>query len=195
MITSTTITEAQYHLSRACQLGYGQFVQHGEFSNEETFRLQSEPIHVKITEPLNFIDLPKEIPSSVIEKYHLELLNPVNAVPGDYSYGERIMQQLPQVMEMLLNTPATNQAIVEISQPSDIKLKHMPCLRSFQFMVYCGRLNMFVYFRSNDIGEAFIINHGGLALILRDTAEYAGLPVGEYHYVSPGAHVYSHSVP
>ena len=104
------------------------------------------------------------------------------------------MQQLLDVMKMLKDTPATNQAIVEVAQPSDVKLKHMPCLRSFQFMLYRGRLNMIVYFRSNDIGEAFIFNHGGLALILRDVAEFAGIAPGDYHYFSPGAHLYSHSL-
>lgn len=194
MIRAKTITEAQYKLSQACMLGYGQFVQHGEFANTETFRVQSEPVHVLIKEPLNFFDLPKEIPFSVIEEYELDLLNPVNDDPADYTYGERIMQQLPAVMQMLADSPATNQAIVEVAQPSDIKLEHMPCLRSFQFVLYRGRLNMIVNFRSNDVGEAFIINHGGLALILRDVAEFAGISPGEYHYFSPGAHLYSHSL-
>lgn len=194
MITAKTITEAQYKLDKACRHGYGQFIQHGEFSNTETFRVQCEPVHVLIKDPLNFFDLPREIPFFRIEEYELDLLNPVNKDPGDYTYGERIMQQLPDVMGMLKDTPATNQAIIEVSQPSDIRLKHMPCLRSFQFMMFRGRLNIIVHFRSNDVGEAFIINQGGLALILRDVAEFAGIAPGEYHYFSPGAHLYSHSL-
>ena len=197
MIRAKTITEAQYKLSQACMLGYGQFIQKGEFANEETFRAQAEPVHVLIEEPLNYFDFLTEDWSfnlSDIQKYAAELLDPVNDAPGDYSYGERIAPQFDLVLDMLRDTPATNQAIVRVSSPADIHLEHTPCLQWFQFMVYRNRLNMSVTFRSNDIGAAFIINQGGLAVLLQTAAEYAGLPVGEYHYFSPGAHLYSHSL-
>lgn len=194
MHTYKTIVETQYHLARFCRQGYRQDIQHGEFENEDTYRLQVEPIHIRITDPLDFSMLPVDVPLGVVENYYHELLNPVCPPNSDYTYGERIMIQLPIIMDMLKDTPNTNQAIIEIGRPEDVFLTHQPCLRLIHFMVYSGRLNISVYFRSNDIGAAFIINHCGLALLLRDVAEYAGFPVGEYHYYSAGAHVYSHAL-
>jgi len=170
---------------------YDQHTQRGSFENETTYRRQLYPVMVEIQEPLNFTYLPKTVTVGMIEQYYAEeLLNPVKAKNQKYNYGERLVVQLQTVMDILYKTPFTNQAVISISRPEDIFLPEPPCLRELAFSYFTGKLNLTSYWRSNDLSEAFLTNQGGLALLLRDVAEYAMLPVGSHFYMSPGAHVY-----
>jgi thymidylate synthase len=186
-----TNVDAYNYLIDRCRGGYRQDIQRGSFANESTYRLQSFPLMLRIFYPTNFLYLPKTVTTGMIEKYYQEyLVNPERKEHEVYTYGERIMQQLPAVLEMLAATPMTNQASISISQPSDIFLADPPCLRELTFSCFGEALHLTSCWRSNDISEAFLINQGGLALLLKDTAEYAGLKVGNHFYCSPGAHIY-----
>lgn len=186
-----TNVDAYNYLIEQCMSGYRQDIQRGSFANESTYRMQSFPLMLLICEPTNFLYLPKTVTLGMIEKYYQEyLVNPERKENEVYTYGERITQQFQQVLAILSVTPNTNQASISISQPSDINLADPPCLREITFSVFQGSLHITSYWRSNDISEAFLINQGGLALMLRDAAEYAGLAVGCHYYCSPGAHVY-----
>jgi len=191
MKTFQTNVDAYNFLRGACADGYRQDIQRGSFENEATYRMQAFPVMLEITDPCNFLYLPKEVTMGVIEKYHQDYItSPVRPENTVYTYGERIMAQLPTVLEMMAATPSTNQASISISQPSDIFLADPPCLRELTFSHFNGRIHLTSYWRSNDISEAFLINQGGLALLLFDVASYAGKDVGSHFYCSPGAHTY-----
>ena len=186
--------EAYNVLKKLCSDGYRQDIERGSFERTETYRLQAFPVMIQIAEPTNFLYLPKEVTVGMIEKYYNEyLISSDIAEHETYTYGSRIAQQLYYVMNMLKRTPMTNQASISISEPTDIVMDDPPCLREITFSVFPGEkkiLNVTTFWRSNDIGEAFLLNQGGIALLLRDIAEYAGLDVGSHYYVSPGAHIY-----
>jgi thymidylate synthase len=136
--------------------------------------------------------MPKEITVGMIEQYYnTYLVGTGEKAPGEqYTYAERIFQQLPTILEMLLHTPGTNQASISITRPEDVHLEHPPCLREISFSVVGQHLHVSTFWRSNDIGEAFLINQGGISLLLKDAAEYSGLKVGCHFYFCSNPHIY-----
>jgi len=174
--------------------GYEQKIEKGSFENSKTFRIQSRPASVVIEEPTYYLDMPKEITYTSVFNYFVELLTDNSTKESDYTYGQRISVQLDNVMEMLSTTKMTNQAVIEIGAPEDIMLGAPPCMRIIQFMVYNKKLNMLSYFRSNDVGEAFLYNHYAMGMLLSMVAEAARMKVGEYIVTSMGFHMYSHSI-
>jgi len=192
MIPVKTNVDAYNLLVGLCNHGYRQDIQRGSFAGEESvYRMQAQPVMIEIIDPLNFLYLPKEVTLGIIEKYYDEYI--VNETVQDnetYTYGSRICDQIGKISFMLSETPQTNQASISVSQPSDIFLEHPPCLREIAFNVFDDRLNMTTYWRSNDIGSAYLINQGGMALLLKDIAEFAELEIGSHFYVCTAPHLY-----
>lgn len=190
-IIASTIPDAQFKILRFIDRnGYRQDIDRGEFEGENVYRMQCEPILVTITKPQDMFDKPNSVSIYQIEDYVQNLLTPVQKVPADYTYGSRMGGQIMPVVEMLKETPNTNQAIIEIGQPSDIHLKHMPCFRLIHFMKYKGRLNMSLFTRSNDIKEAFLLNLYGFSALHSIISEMVEIDMGEITYFSSGSHYY-----
>lgn len=179
-------------LKEKCHAGYQQKIERGSFEHENIVRLQCLPTAVEIANPLDFETLPKDITVGMIEKYYFDYIVSADTASDneEYTYAERIAVQLPTALEMLRESPGTNQASISISQPSDVFLEHPPCLREISFSVAFGTLHVSTFWRSNDIGHAFVINQGGISLLLKDAAGYAGLSVGRHYYFCSNAHVY-----
>ena len=192
MITAKTNVDAYNLLISLCKRGYRQDIQRGSFAGEESvYRMQARPCMVEIKEPLNFLYLPKDCTLGMIQTYYSDyIVNDDLREHEQYTYGNRIMEQLDSVMAMLKETPNTNQASISVSQPSDIEIEHPPCLRLIDFKVFDNKLHMSSFWRSNDILEAFLINVCGLSLLLQDVAELAELEIGSHYYASSGSHLY-----
>jgi len=79
---------------------------------------------------------------------------------------------------------------------------HPPCLRVISLKIRYGKLHIFVYFRSWDIGSGMPTNLGGIELFKEHCLDYInmhleerGSPIlenGEIIAISPGAHLYDH---
>lgn len=193
MIQCETIVDAYNFLVRQCRLGHRQDIQRGSFEGTETFRMQAKPLMIEISDPSNFVYLPKSVTVGMIEKYYAQYVMSDEVQENEeYSYGERIHSQLTESFEMLRKTPYTNQASITISQPSDIYLKNPPCLREITFSYFEDRLHLTSYWRSNDISEAFLLNQGSMSMFLTEAANYGDLKTGSLFYCSPGAHVYNY---
>jgi len=108
----------------------------------------------------------------------------------EYTYGKRIFQYMPTLIEMLRENPYTNQAVIEVGQPSDILLSDPPCLRVLSFKVVEGAVNLGCYFRSWDCFGGLPTNLGGLTMLNRLVASEAGLREGKLICFSDGLHVY-----
>lgn len=193
MLIAETIEAARYQILRLIkEQGYKQPIDKGEFEKTSVFRIQAQPLAIRILHPMNMFDKSDKISIHEINSYAISLLDPEKNKEADYTYGERIAEQFNNIIAMLSHTPNTNQAIIEIAKPSDGKLKHMPCLRILHFVAYEGKLNMTVFFRSNDIKEAFRLNMYGLAKLFDTVATISGHETGEITYFSSGAHYYVH---
>ena len=87
----------------------------------------------------------------------------------------------------------TNQAVMEIGMPSDIKLADPPCLRIIDTRVRYGKLHFMLYFRSWDLWGGFPSNLGGLQLVKQYMASEIGVEDGEIIACSKGLHLYEYS--
>jgi thymidylate synthase len=172
---------------------YETTISRGSFENSSITRLQFETVSFTITEPLNFTLLPRNLTAAAVQAYyeHYILGTKPRAENESYTYAERIQLQLPTVMEMLRLTPNTNQAAITVAQPSDIHLSDPPCLRELTFkLIPSLGLQLTSFWRSNDLGSAFLWNQVSMALLLRDVAEYAEKPAARLVYHSDGLHTY-----
>jgi thymidylate synthase len=190
-----TIPEAWESLKETCKrFGYRQDIERGSFENTETYRLQLARVGIKIFNPHNFLTLPKTVTIGMIERYYKDyVIGDSKSENEQYTYGERIASQLPTALEMMKNTPNTNQCAISISQPSDIHLSDPPCLREITVKYIPKRgLQLTSFWRSNDLSEAFLLNQGSMAYLLKDFANYTGLKPYCLVYFSDGLHMYNY---
>ncbi len=163
------------------------------------------------------MSIPVPTDMDYIQGYLSYLITGTKTETEDYTYGERLVEPKVKVKqnidgkemvkEMPLNVNqidevikiykkqgfGTNQAIMEIGMPSDIKLTDPPCLRLIDTRVRYGKLHFILYFRSWDLWGGFPSNLGGLQLVKQYMAEEIGVGDGEIIAVSKGLHLYEYS--
>ncbi len=162
------------------------------------------------------MSIPAPTDMDYIQGYLSYLLTGTKTETEDYTYGERLVdprikirsdsdsnkyKELPlnvnQVEEVIkiykTQGHGTNQAIMEIGMPSDIKLQDPPCLRLIDTRIRYGKLHFVLYFRSWDLWGGFPSNLGGLQLVKQYMASEIGVGDGEIIAVSKGLHLYEYS--
>ena len=161
--------------------------------------------------------IPAPTTMDYIKQYLQYLLTSCKTETEDYTYGERLVDpkikietesdgrkmikemplQCNQVDEVIkiykTQGPGTNQAIMEIGMPSDIKLHDPPCLRLIDTRVRYGKLHFMLYFRSWDLWGGFPANLGGLELVKQYMAEEINVENGEIIASSKGLHLYEYA--
>ncbi len=162
------------------------------------------------------LGIPAPTSLDYIKQYLSYLLTGAKTATEDYTYGERLMDPKAKIEEVVdgkkmirvlsLNCNqidevikiyktqgyGTNQAVMEIGMPSDIKLVDPPCLRLIDTRVRYGKLHFFLYFRSWDLWGGFPSNLGGLELVKQYMAEEIGVENGEIIAASKGLHLYEY---
>ncbi len=152
-----------------------------------------------------------------IQGYLAYLLTGAKTETEDYTYGQRLVDpkvkikqnlngkelisdmplnvnQIEEVIKMYKEKGAgTNQAVMEIGMPSDIKLIDPPCLRIIDTRIRYGKLHFILYFRSWDLWGGFPSNLGGLQLVKQYMAEEIGVEDGEIIASSKGLHLYDYA--
>ena len=104
------------------------------------------------------------------------------------------VNQVEEVIKMYKTEGhGTNQAIMEIGMPSDIKLVDPPCLRLIDTRIRYGKLHFMLYFRSWDLWGGMPSNLGGLQLVKQYMAEEIGVGNGEIIAASKGLHLYEYA--
>lgn len=163
------------------------------------------------------MSIPAPTDMEYIQGYLSYLLTGAKTETEDYTYGERLVdpkvkiKQYSDGRELIKEMPlevnqieeviklykekgyGTNQAVMEIGMPSDIKLIDPPCLRLIDTRVRYGKLHFILYFRSWDLWGGFPSNLGGLELVKQYMAEEIGVEDGEIIAVSKGLHLYDYS--
>jgi hypothetical protein len=199
-ITATSISEFWYlAIKKAIADGYRQDIARGSFAGD-SYRVQLPFLAGTIASPLfDSIPVPPvgwPVPAthdSCVTYYHDYILQGRNPSKNEqYTYATRISSQLPVVMDMLKDTPETNQASIIVGSPDDVQLEHPACLRAIDFKVVSGQLEITSFWRSHDLYNGLPENLNGMAMLQRDVAEYAGLPPGRMHYSSSGGHLYGY---
>lgn len=162
------------------------------------------------------MSIPAPTDMDYIQGYLSYLLTGTKTETEDYTYGERLVdarvrfkdivdgkemqREIPlgvnQVEEVIRiykeQGHGTNQCVMEIGMPSDIKLVDPPCLRLIDTRIRYGKLHFILYFRSWDLWGGFPSNCGGLQLVKQYMAEEIGVEDGEIIAVSKGMHLYDY---
>ncbi|MHB8155698.1 MAG: thymidylate synthase, partial [Candidatus Omnitrophota bacterium] len=163
------------------------------------------------------MSIPAPTDMDYIQGYLSYLLTGAKTKTEDYTYGERLVDpkvkirqnlngqeliselplnvnQIEEVIKMYKEKGSgTNQAVMEIGMPSDIKLIDPPCLRLIDTRLRYGKLHFVLYFRSWDLWGGFPSNLGGLQLVKQYMAEEIGVEDGEIIAVSKGLHLYDYA--
>lgn len=207
---------------------YIQKIQRGSFANEQ-IRRQFYSATLIITQPWEdrIVKIPEglNIPSPVDQKFVDEeyfpnyLMDPSLAPNETYKYSSRIHApmgdgvigeycsvlegtQMDRVIEMLKNTPQTNQSTIEIASPFDLDLcldteGHCdpPCCRLVSFKAIpfedTYKLQMTLFFRSWDLWSGMPGNLGGFELLKQWVCSEVGMDNGPLIAYSDGLHLYS----
>lgn len=134
-------------------------------------------------------------PSSMdyVEKYMAYLLTSLKADNEQYTYGEDLEKQIPEVIKMYREQGHnTNQGYMAVGSPKSILLSDPPCLRGIDTRVRHGKLNFIVYFRSWDLWAGFPSNLAAIQLLKEFMAGEIGVEDGELIASSKGLHLYDY---
>ncbi len=158
-------------------------------------------LRVEITNPLkNMIPRLPHIPGvtawqdeSVLEDYYEREIIGLRPKPDGfaYVYADWIAGPIiERIVAALGENPETRRAIITVGQPNDMLLaEDPPCLRSIQFLVRDGMLDMITTWRSRDIAGAASANMYGMVRLQEYVARELGVLVGKYVDFSGSAHI------
>ncbi|MCM8783314.1 MAG: thymidylate synthase [Candidatus Omnitrophica bacterium] len=210
-------------LSQILEQGYIYTITRGSYQGQRRLEFDFVTVRVRKPEhqiiPLmpEGCGIPAPTSMEYIQSYLSYLLTGAKTSTEDYTYGERLVEPKVRteetvngkrmVKEMPLNCnqieeviniyktqgEGTNQAIMEIGMPSDIKLLDPPCLRLIDTRLRYGKLHFMLYFRSWDLWGGFPSNLGGLELVKQYMAQEIGVENGEIIACSKGLHLYEYA--
>jgi len=135
-------------------------------------------------------------PSSMeyVENYLQYLLTSFKADTEQYTYGEDLESQIPEVIRIYKEGGHnTNQGFMAVGSRESIKLPDPPCLRGIDTRVANGRLHFIVYFRSWDLWAGLPSNLAGIQLLKEYMASEIGVEDGEIMALSKGLHLYDYT--
>ncbi|TET17264.1 MAG: thymidylate synthase [Dehalococcoidia bacterium] len=143
-------------------------------------------------------DVPSGVPppSSMefVENYLQYLLTSFKADREQYTYGEDLEQQIPELIRIYKEDGHnTNQGFMAVGNRESIGLSDPPCLRGIDTRVANGRLHFIVYFRSWDLWAGLPSNLAGIQLLKEYVASELGVEDGELIALSKGLHLYDYT--
>lgn len=201
-IEAFDIPEVWYLLLNLC-VDKGRDYKIDKGSYEGQYRKELDYITFKINNP-SFRPMIPIIPPELglqpptdmdyVNRYFEEyLLSPLVAENETYTYGSRIGMSLFKVVDMLKNTPNTNQAILQVGQPTDVFISDPPCLRHIDCRILDGKLHFIIYFRSWDLWGGLPGNLAGLQLLKEFMVEQIDCEDGCMICSSKGLHLYDYA--
>lgn len=191
-------------------------IDRGSFEGQKRREFDIVMVHIKYpgTKPL-IPDIPTELgipaPTSIeyVEEYLQYLMTDRKGDNELYTYGERLMNPkvciegkecslgVSPVMEVIemykQGKHGTNQAIMEVGMPQDIRLDDPPCLRLIDTRLMEGRLHFVLYFRSWDLWAGFPSNLAAIQLLKEYMCHEIGVEDGTITAVSKGLHLYEYT--
>lgn len=218
-INATTIPDAWFQcIWEIIDHGFTYEIQHGSYVGDK--RLEMDFVTVYISHPQvrplepdipAHYGIPNPVEQGYIEQYLPYLMTDAREPGEDYTYGQRIVagqviddssdaegksirviNQIEHFIRLLRKTPNTNQAILQVGQPSDCLLSDPPCLRHIDIRIRNGKLIFYPYFRSWDLWGGFPANLGGIVHLQEYMAGEIGVEPGPFICSSKGLHLYKY---
>lgn len=132
-----------------------------------------------------------------LEQYRQEVLDGIlDFMIGhgwDYTYHNRIEQQLPFIYEELKRNPESRRAVIDVrdwKKDTSHGNTSPACLQHIQFLVRKGKLHMKVLMRSNDAPEATFMNMFAFVMLQKRIADDLGFEIGSYVHRANSFHCY-----
>lgn len=182
--------------------GFKYEIQHGSYVGQTRLEFDFVVVYIKnaYREPYDLmlpqipahIGIPNPVENGYVEQYLPYLMTEHKESGEDYTYGSRINKQIPYWIELLKKTPNTNQAVLQVAQPSDYNLVDPPCLRLIDMRIKDGKLIFYPYFRSWDLWGGFPANLAGIAVLQKYMADEIGVEIGPMVCSSKGLHIYGY---
>ena len=138
-----------------------------------------------------------------IEDYFVGLLEPEKAPNQDYTYGQCLAPQVPEVIRRykqwgydtnrLCMSVGSKDSLFEYRKEEETgQQASSQCLRLVDTRIQDNKLHFAVYFRSWDLWSGFPVNLGGLQLLKEYMALEIGVEDGQMIAISKGLHLYEH---
>jgi thymidylate synthase len=199
-IVARDLPEAWFRcLGRTLIDGYEYKIDRGSYAGQRRKELDFVIVHIRNpgTEPL-VPDVPQGVPPPTsmeyVESYLPYLMTAHKGEGEQYTYGQYLEKQIPQVIRMYKEDGYnTNQAFMAVGDDQSINLSDPPCLRGIDTRVRYGKLHFFVYFRSWDLWAGFPSNLAAIQLLKEYMASEIGVDDGELIAMSKGLHLYEYS--
>ena len=211
-INATTIPDAWFQcISRVIDKGFKYEIEHGSFIGQTRLEFDfvtiyikhpySEPYDLMLPEIPAHLGIPNPVENGYVEQYLPYLMTGEKQEGEDYTYGERLNKvpihsyyanQVSYWVNILEKTPNTNQAILQVGQPSDCTLEDPPCLRHIDMRIKDDELIFYPYFRSWDMWGGFPANLAGIAVLQKHMADEIGVESGPIIASSKGLHLYGY---
>lgn len=108
------------------------------------------------------------------------------------TYGPRMRDQLPDVVDLLRRDLETREAVVAVWRPGDVTggQAHNLCTTTVQFLCRGGRLDLHVNMRSNDAWWGLCYDLFQFAQVQQTVARCLGVPAGRYFHNAASMHLY-----
>src|SRR4030042_1018039 len=145
-------------LRKTLSLGYEYVIDRGSYAGQRRKELDLVVVQVRYPHRRPLVpDVPQGVPSPTsmdyVENYLSYLITSLKADNEQYTYGEDLEKQIPEVIRMYREDGHnTNQAYMAVGSSDSIFLPDPPCLRGIDTRVRYGKLHFVVYFRSWDLG-------------------------------------------
>ncbi len=200
VVEARDIPEAWFRcLRRVLEDGYEYAIDRGSFEGQK--RKELDLAVVQIMQP-GIRPLVPDVPQGVsppttieyVESYLPYLMTSYKEEQEEYTYGEDLEPQIPEVIRMYRESGFnTNQAYMAVGSRESITLSDPPCLRGIHTRVRYGQLHFVVYFRSWDLWGGFPSNLAAIQLMKEYMASEIGVEDGELICLSSGLHLYEHT--
>lgn len=132
-----------------------------------------------------------------LEQYRQEVLDGILdfkiGYGWDYTYHNRIAEQLPFIYDELKRNPDSRRAVIDIRdwRKDTSKGNTSPaCLQHIQVFIRGGKLYMKVLMRSNDAPEATFMNMFAFIMLQKRMADHLEVQMGTYTHRANSFHCY-----
>jgi len=200
LIEARDLPEAWFLCLRRTLLeGYEYTIDRGSYAGQRRKELDLAVVEIKNPRRRPLIpDVPSGVPPptsmAYVEDYLPYLMTAHRAEGEQYTYGQDLESQIPQVIRIYREDGHnTNQAFMAVGSKESLFLDDPQCLRLIDTRVRYGALHFVVYFRSWDLWAGFPSNLASLQLLKEYMADEIGVGDGELIAISKGLHLYDYA--
>lgn len=111
----------------------------------------------------------------------------------DYTYHQRIAEQIPFILRELRRNPDSRRAVIDVRDWKHDTMEgntNPACLQHLQFFIRNGKLYLKVLMRSNDAPEATYMNAFAFIMLQKRIADELKTGVGSYFHRANSFHCY-----